>query len=395
MERDVYVVSTARTPVGKRNGYLREWIAPELLGHVLDAVIDKIDLDPELVEDVITGCVYQVGEQGFTIARMGVFASEKLDSKQVPGISINRQCGSSLSAVTMGYALIRSGVHDVVIASGCETMTKYGIASDTGGTLMNGQPMGSPYHAFYMKAVNNELRDQMQCAQQIAKEYGITLEECLDLAVSSHQKAARAADAGYFDNEIVPTKGKDKDGNEIIVNRDETIRPDTTADKIRNLPPVSGTEWVSAGISSPVTDGASAVILMSEERMTTLNLTPLARVAYNAVTGSDPRLMLTGPVDVWPKMIAASGLDQDDIGLFEVNEAFAPIPLAFTRTYGIPLEKLNVNGGALALGHPVGNSGTRITCTLINEMRRRQERYGYATLCTGGGMAPAVIFELA
>jgi acetyl-CoA acetyltransferase family protein len=260
---------------------------------------------------------------------------------------------------------------------------------------MNGKPMGIPYHPFYMRAVNNELRDQMQCAQQIAQEYGINQEECLELAVASHQKAARATVNGYFKNEIVPTRGKDADGHEIVVTADEPIRPETTADKIRTLPPVSGTEWMSAGVSSPVTDGASAVILMSGEQMKALNLTPLSRVAYNTVVGSDPRLMLTGPVDVWPKMKAVSGLDHKDIGLFEVNEAFAPIPLAFTKTYGIPLEKLNVNGGALALGHPVGNSGTRIACTLINEMRRRKERYGYATLCTGGGMAPAVIFELA
>ncbi|MDY6832000.1 MAG: thiolase family protein [Thermodesulfobacteriota bacterium] len=392
MDSDVFVVSAARTPVGKRNGYLREWIAPELLGHVLDAAINRIDLDPALVEDVIAGCVYQVGEQGFTLARMGVFASRKL-SFRVPGIAVNRQCGSSLSAVTLGYALIRSGVHDVVIAAGCETMTKYGIASDTGGTLMNGQPMGSPYHAFYLKAVNNEIRDQMQCAQQIAKEFDITQEECLAFAESSHKKAHHATENGYFASEIVPTPGKDRDGNEIVATRDETIRPQTTVETIRALPPVSGTEWISAGLSSPVTDGASAVILMSEQMVKKLNLFPLARIAFNAVVGSEPRLMLTGPVDVWPKMKAASGLDQDDIGLFEVNEAFAPIPLAFTKTYGIPLEKLNVNGGALALGHPVGNSGTRIVCTLVNEMQRRKERYGYVTLCTGGGMAPAVIFE--
>ncbi len=392
MDNDVYVVSVARTPVGKRNGYLREWIAPELLGHVLDAVIERIDLDPTLVEDVITGCVYQVGEQGFTIARMGVLASEKL-THQVPGISVNRQCGSSLSAITMGYALIRSGIHDVLIASGCETMTKYGIASDTGGTLMNGQPMGSPYNAFYMKAVRNELRDQMQCAQQIAEEHGITQEECLDLAVASHQKAAAATEEGRFADEIVPTPGKDKEGGDIVMTADETIRPQTTAEAIRNLPPVSGTAWISAGVSSPVTDGASALVLMSEKKMKQLGLDPLARIAHNTVTGSDPRLMLTGPVDVWPKMKAASGLDKDDIGLFEVNEAFAPIPLAFTRTYDIPMDKLNVNGGALALGHPVGNSGARIACTLIHEMRRRNVRYGYETLCTGGGMAPAVIFE--
>ncbi len=392
MSKEVFIVSTARTPVGKKNGYLREWIAPELLAHALDAAIEKIDLDPALVGDVVTGCVYQVGEQGLTLARMGVYASEKLPY-QVPGLSINRQCGSSLSAITLADSLIKAGVHDVVIASGCEIMTKYGIASDTGGTMMNGKAMGVPYHGYYMKAVNNEFRDQMQSAQQIAKEYGITQDECLDLAVASHKKAHEATVNGYFKNEIIPTKGKDKEGNEIVMEQDETIRPETTKEKIAGLPPVSGTEWISAGVSSPVTDGASAVILMSGEKVKELNLTPLARVAYSAVIGAEPRLMLTGPVDIWPKMKEVSGLDKDDIDLFEVNEAFAPIPLAFTKTYDIPLEKLNVNGSALALGHPVGNSGSRIACTLINEMQRRGVRYGYETLCTGAAMAPAVIFE--
>ena len=393
MSKDVFIVSTTRTPVGKKNGYLREWISPKLLGHVLDEVVDKIDLDSALVEDVITGCVYQVGEQGLTLARMGVYASKFPD--HVPGISINRQCGSSLSAIIMAYAKIASGIHDVVIASGCEIMSKYGIGSDTSGTLMNGQPMGMPYADYYFKRVNNQMMDQMNCAQQIAKEYNVTKEECWDLAVASHKNAHNATEKGYFKNEIISTVGKDKEGNEIERDTDETIRPDTSIEKLAALKPVSNTEWVTAGVSSPVTDGASALVLMSEEKMKELNLTPIARIAHCAVTGSEPRLMLTGPVDIWPVMKKKSGLDKDDIDLFEVNEAFAPIPLAFSKTFDIPLEKLNVNGSALALGHPVGNSGSRIAVSLVNEMQRRGVRYGYETLCTGAAMAPAVIFERA
>lgn len=392
MGNDVFIVSTARTPVGKKGGYLREWISPKLLGHVLDAVVEKIDLDPALIEDNITGCVYQVGEQGLTLGRMGVFASKF--PNHVPGLSVNRQCGSSLTAITLAYAEIKAGIHDVVIASGCEMMTKYGIATDTGGTLMNGQPMGVPYADYYFKRVENQMMDQMNCAQQIAKEYNITKEQCWDLAIRSHTNAHNATVNGYFKNEIVPTQGKDKEGKDITVTTDEPIRQ-TSIEKLAALAPVSGTEWITAGISSPVTDGASAVVLMSEKKMKALKLKPIARIAYCCVIGSSPRLMLTGPVDVWPLMKKKSGLDKDDIDLFEVNEAFAPIPLAFINTYGIDINKLNVNGSALALGHPVGNSGCRIACTLVNEMQRRKARYGYETLCTGAAMAPAVIFERA
>ncbi len=391
--KDVFIVSGVRTPVGKKNGYLRKWTAPVLLGHVLDGVVEKIDLDPGLVEDVITGCVYQIGEQGLTLARMGVFASKFPD--HVPGISVNRQCGSSLSAITMAYAKIAAGLHDVVIASGCEIMTKYGIGADMNGRLPNGQPQGMPFGEFYFKRVNNQMMDQMNSAQQIAIEYNISQEECMELAVASHKNAHHATESGYFKNEILPTKGLDADGNEIIRETDETIRPDTSIEKLKNLKPVSGTKWISAGLSSPVTDGASAIVLMSEEKVKELNLTPIARIAHCAVIGSEPRLILTGPVDVWPKMVEKSGLDKDDIDLFEVNEAFAPIPLAWAKKFDIDLNKLNVNGSAMALGHPVGNSGCRIAITLVNEMQRRGARYGYETLCTGAAMAPAVIFERA
>ncbi len=393
MSREVFIVSTARTPVGKRNGYLREWIAPMLLGHVLDAVVEKIDLDPGLVEDNITGCVYQVGEQGVTLARTGVYASKFPD--HVPGMTVNRQCGSSLTALITAYAKIASGIHEVAIASGCELMSKYPIGVDVGGTLMNGQPMGMPYGEYYFKRVENQMMDQMNAAQQIAKEYNITKEDCMDLAIASHKNAHKATEEGYFKNEIVPTKGKDKDGNEIEMTRDETIRSDTSIEKLETLSPVSGTEWITAGLSSPVTDGASAIVLMSGEKVKELNLTPIARVAHCAVIGSNPRLMLTGPVEIWPKMVKKSGLDKDDIDIFEVNEAFAPIPLAFVKTYDIDLEKLNVNGGAMALGHPVGNSGSRLAMTAAHELKRRGGKYAYITLCTGVAMAPAVILERA
>jgi len=391
--REVFVVSTARTPVGKRNGYLREWHAAELLGSVLNSVMERVDLDPAVVEDVITGCVYQVGEQGFTIARTGVFASRLPDG--VPGVSVNRQCGSSLTAIQLAYGMIASNTMDVVIASGCEIMSKYPIGCDVGGTLPDGRPQGLPYAPFYIERVRGKFYNQAQAAQAIGENWGITKQDCDAFAVSSHQKAHHAAVNGYFKQEIVPTKGLDGEGKEVVVDRDETIRPDTTLEKLAHLKPVLGSDWITAGISSPVTDGASAVILMSGEKMRELKLKPLARIVANAVVGSDPVLMLTGPLAATPLVLKKAGLKMEDIDIFEVNEAFAPVPLAWARELKAPMEKLNVNGGALALGHPVGNSGCRLAVTALHELIRRQARYALVTLCTGGAMAPATIFERA
>lgn len=389
--RDVYIVSAVRTPVGKRGGYLREYMAPVLLGKVLDEVAKRIDLDPALIDDVITGTVYQLGEQGFTLARTGVFASGYPNT--VPGLSINRQCGSSLSAIQIAHGMIASGTMDVVVASGCEIMSKYPIAADMNGKLFNGMPMGHPLGNYYFKRMNNQLMDQMNAAQAIAKEYDVTKEQCMEFAVSSHQRAHKATKEGYFKNEIMPIEGLDKEGNKIIVDADETIRPDTSMEKLAALNPVSGTKWITAGVSSPVTDGASAVVVMSEEKVRELNLKPIARIVANAVVGSDPILMLTGPLTATPKVLEKAGLTMDDIDLFEVNEAFAPIPLAWAKELGGDMEKLNVNGGALALGHPVGNSGSRLSVTVLNELIRRQAKYALVTLCTGVAMAPATIFE--
>ena len=387
--KDVFIVSVARTPVGRQNGYLRNWTAPELLGAALDAVIDRIDLDPAIVDDVISGTVYQVGEQGFTLARMGILAS-KLPTT-VPGVSVNRQCGSSLTAIQFAHGMIASGNMDVIIASGCELMSKYTMFSDLNGTLYNGNPMGNPFGKYYTSKHGQP--DQIAAAQMIADKWGITLEECQDFAIASHRKAHEATIKGYFKNEIVPMKGLDKDGKEITRDTDEPIRPETNRETLNALKILPNTRWITGGISSTITDGSSAIVLMSEAKMRELKLEPLARIVSNAVVGSDPQLMLTGPIYVTPKILDRAGLRMKDIDIFEINEAFAPIPLAWAKELKADMNKLNVNGGALALGHPVGNSGCRLAVTAINELRRRKARYALVSLCTGGGMAPATILE--
>lgn len=388
---DVFVVSAVRTPVGKQKGYLRNWTAPELLGAILDEVVHRIDLDPALVEDVIGGTVYQVGEQGADLARMGVLASTF--PMTVPGVSLNRQCGSSLTAIQLAYGLIASDTMDIVIACGCELMSKYTLSSDLNGTLFTGAPMGNPFGEFYTGKYGDW--NQILSAQEIADQWGITPEECQEFAVSSHQKAHSATVNGYFKNEILAMKGVDKEGNEIIRDTDETIRPDTSRESLRTLKVLPNTRWITAGMSSTITDGSSAVVLMSETRMKQLKIEPLARIVTNTVVGSDPHLMLTGPIYATPKVLAKAGMKLEDMDIFEINEAFAPIPLAWAKDLHADMSKLNVNGGALALGHPVGNSGCRLAVTAIHELHRRAARYALVSLCTGGGMAPATIFERA
>jgi acetyl-CoA acetyltransferase family protein len=387
---NVYIVSAVRTPVGRQNGYLRNWPAPELLGAVLDEVVHRIDLDPALVDDVINGTVYQVGEQGFTLGRTGVLASKNFPIT-VPGISVNRQCGSSLTAIQLACGMIASGTMEIVIASGCELLTKYTILSDTNGTLANGKPMGNPFGEYFTSRWGYP--DQMASAQMIADHWGITKDKCQEFAIASHRKAHEATINGYFKNEILPMKGLDKDGNEIVMETDEPIRPQTSYETLNALKVLPNTKWITAGLSSTITDGASAVVLMGEKKMKELKLEPIARIVASAVTGSDPKFMLTGPIYATSKVLKKAGLGMRDIDIFEINEAFAPIPLAWVKELKADMERLNVNGGAIALGHPVGNSGCRLTVTAINELRRREARYALVSLCTGGGMAPATIFE--
>lgn len=387
--QQIFVVSAVRTPVGKQRGYFREYLAPELLAIALNSAVDKIGLDPALIEDVITGCVYQIGEQGFDLARMAVLASKLPVS--VPGITINRQCGSSLSAIQLACGMIASETHDLIIASGCELMSKYGIASDLNCTLSNGQNAGHPLGAFYLEKYG--IPNQITSAQAIAKKWGITKEECQEFAIASHKKAHTATVEGRFKEEIIPVQGLDKEGNKIICAIDEPIRPETTKESLESLKVIPGTEWMTAGLSSTITDGASAMLLASERKIKELQLSPLARVVAHTVVGSDPILMLTGPIEATPIVLQKAGLTLKDIDLFEVNEAFAPIPLAWAKELKADMDRLNVNGGAMALGHPVGNSGCRLSVTAIHELQRRKGRFALVTLCTGGGMAPATIFE--
>jgi len=386
---DVFVVSAVRTAVGKQNGYVRQWMAPQLLGAVLDEAVKRIDLDPNLVDDVITGTVYQVGEQAFTLARMAILASSL--PEKVPGINVNRQCGSSLSAIQIGCGMIASGLMDVIIASGCEHMSKYTIMADMNGTLYNSQPMGHPFGKFYIDKYG--IPNQILSAQLIADQWGITKEECQEFAIASHRNAQKATTEGYFKREILPMKGLDAEGKEITRDTDETIRPNTSKESLEGLKVIQGTKWITAGLSSTITDGASAVVLTSEAMVKKLKLKPMARIAAMAVVGSDPKLMLTGPIPVTPMVLKKAGLKMEEIDIFEVNEAFAPIPLAWAKELKADMGKLNVNGGAMALGHPVGNSGCRLSVTAIHELQRRKGKHALVTLCTGGGMAPAVIFE--
>jgi acetyl-CoA acyltransferase len=387
--RDVFVVSTVRTPIGKQKGYLREYTAPVLLAQVIDEAVSRIRLDVSLIDDVVTGCVYQIGEQGFNLARMAVLESSLPST--ISGISVNRQCGSGLSAIQIGTGMIQSGIMDTVIASGCELMSKYGLASDLNCTMSNGQNAGHPITKSYMEKYG--IPSQMYAAQAIANQWKVTKEECQDFAIASHEKALKATREGYFKKEILPMEGLDKEGKSFVCDTDEPIRAGVSREGLDALKVIPGTEWITAGISSTVTDGASAVVLMSGDLVKKLGLTPMARVVASAVVGSDPKLMLTGPMTVTPKVLAKAGLSMKDIDIFEVNEAFAPIPLAWAKELKADLSKLNVNGGAMALGHPVGNSGCRLSVTAINELQRRGGKYALITLCTGGGQAPATIFE--
>ncbi len=387
--KDVFIVSAVRTPVGKQKGYLREYSAPRLLAMILNEAVKRAGIDVSHIDDVITGCVYQIGEQGFNLARMAILESDL--PVTIGGISVNRQCGSSLSAIQLASGMIASGEMDTVIASGCEVMSKYGIASDLNCTLSNGQNAGHPISKSYLDRYG--IPNQMGSAQAIANQWKITREECQDFAIASHEKALRAIKEGFFKKEILPTAGLDKDGTTFTCEADEPVRAGVTREVLNALKVLPGTDWMTAGLSSTVTDGASAVILMSGEKAKELKVKPLARVVANAVIGSDPKLMLTGPITVTPKVLAKAGLKMSDIDIFEVNEAFAPIPLAWAKELKADMDRLNVNGGALALGHPVGNSGCRLTVTAIHELIRRNAKYGLVTLCTGGGQAPATIFE--
>ena len=384
------IVDAVRTPGGKRNGKLKNWHAVDLASEALKALASRNHLDPAVVDDVIMGCVSQVGEQAFNVGRNAVLAAGWPES--VPATTIDRQCGSSQQALHFAAQGVMSGAYDVVVAAGVEVMSRVAMGSSVGKDA--GWPMGPRVTARY-EAVGG-LVNQGIGAEMIADQWGISREDLDEFSVESHRRAARATAEGRFEGEIVPVFVRDDDGHDTdeLVTTDEGIRPDSNVETLAKLKPAykEGGK-VTAGNASQITDGASAVLIMSEEKAKELGYTPRARFVAFALAGVDPVTMLTGPIPATTKVLERAGLTLDDIDLIEINEAFASVVLAWQKEHKVDLEKVNVNGGAIALGHPLGASGTKLMATLLNELERTGGRYGLLTMCEGGGLANATIIE--
>lgn len=367
---EAWIIDAVRTPIGRKQGSYAGIHPADLAAAPLKALVERNGVDPAQVEDVIMGCVTQTAEQGWNIGRQAVLQAGF--PVEVSGVSLNRMCGSGLQAVNWAAQGVMTGTHDLIIAAGVESMSRVPMGSD-GGILS--AELTERY----------EIVPQHQSAEMIARRWGFDRRTLDEYSLESHRRAIHAQDQGWFDREIIPFAG---------LSRDETPRRDTSLEKIGALPPLFPPDGViHAGNSSQISDGAAAVLVASPAKARELGLKPRARVRAMALAGVDPTLMLHGVIPVTEKVLKKAGLTLADIDLFEVNEAFAPVPLAWMKDLGVPYEKLNVNGGAIALGHPLGATGARITATLIHELERRDATFGLATMCIGFGMAIATIFE--
>jgi acetyl-CoA acyltransferase len=374
--RDAVIVGAVRSPVGRRNGGLAPVHPVDLSAVVLRALAERAGIDPADVEDVIWGCVSQVGEHSWNIGRNAVLAAGWPES--VPGTTLDRQCGSSQQALHFAAATVLSGQADLVVAGGVESMSRVPMGSSAAGA----DPYGSAIAVRYGTNVFN----QGVGAEMMAERWGFSRTQLDEYALASHAKAAKAQDAGAFDEEIVPVAG---------VTRDEGIRRDTTLEKLGGLKtPFKPGGVVTAGSASQISDGAAALAVTTSRWAAAHGLRPLARVHTAVVVADDPVIMLTAPVPATAKALAKAGLTLDEIGVYEVNEAFAPVPLAWLAETGAEESRLNPRGGAIALGHPLGGSGARIMTTLVHHMRQTNTRYGLQTMCEGGGMANATVLEL-
>ncbi len=381
------IVEAIRTPLGKRNGKLKDWHPVDLAAETLKALVDRTGIDPALVDDVVMGCVMQVGEQGVNIARNAVLAAGW--PEDVPGTTVDRQCGSSQQAAHFAAQGVIAGAYDVVVAAGVEVMTRVPMgASMADGKF--GYPFGPKIGARY--ADQGGLVPQGISAELIADKWGISREDMDAFGARSQQLAARATAEGRFEREILPVLGADG----ALMKADEGLR-ETTMESLAKLKPSFRPEEeggrVTAGNSSQITDGAAALLIMSEEKAAALGLTPRARFVDFALAGADPRLMLTAPIPATAKVLERSGLSFDQFDLVEINEAFASVVLAWEKEFHPDMDKVNVNGGAIALGHPLGCSGARLMTTLLSELERTGGRFGLQTMCEGGGMANATIIE--
>ncbi len=384
-----YIVGAVRTAGGRRNGKLKDWHPVDLGALVLDELVARTRADPARIEDVIFGCVDQVGAQAANIARNAILASSLPES--VPGTTVDRQCGSSQQAIHFAAQAVMSGVHDVVVAGGVEVMSLVPI----GGNAIAGHKagMGSPYGLGMKKRYPGVKFNQFAGAEMIAEKWGFAREDLDRFGLASHQKAARATREGRFEREIVPVEVTLEDGSSEKFAADEGIRPDATLEAMAALKPLSDKALLTAGTSSQITDGAAAVLIANDAGLAALGAAPRARIAAMALAGDDPVMMLSAPIPATAKLLARAGLPIDRVDLYEVNEAFASVPMAWLHDTGADPEKLNTNGGAIALGHPLGCTGAKLMTTLLHELERTGGRYGLQTMCEGGGLANATLIE--
>ena len=381
--RDAVIVAAVRTPVGKRNGALSGVHPVDLSAHVLRALAERSGIDPAAVDDVIWGCVSQVGEQTFDIARNAVLAAGWPLS--VPGVTVDRQCGSSQQSVHFAAAGLVSGQYDVVVAGGVESMSRVPMGSSIGAGGAN--PSGSALATLYKGVPPN----QGIGAEMIAERWGLSRAQLDEFSLGSHEKAAAAIDEGRFTAQITPVALDDG----TVVDTDEGVRRGGTLATMAKLKPAFKPDGViHAGNSSQISDGSAALLMTTSEKAAALGLTPVARIHTAVLAADDPVIMLTAPIPATKKALAKSGLGLAEIGAFEVNEAFAPVPLAWLADIGADAKTLNPNGGAIALGHPLGGSGARLMTTLVHHMKDNGIRYGLQTMCEGGGQANATILEL-
>ncbi|WP_330255120.1 acetyl-CoA C-acyltransferase [Nocardia sp. NBC_00565] len=378
--RDAVIVEAVRSPIGKRNGGLSGIHPVDLSASVLNSLVERAGVDPVLVDDVIWGCVGQVGEQSLDIARNVVLGAGWPES--VPGTAVDRQCGSSQQAVHFAAAGVISGQYDLVVAGGVESMSRVPMGSSSG----DAWPFGEGFRERYQGVVPN----QGVGAEMIAQRWGLSRAQLDEFSLASHEKAAQAQDAGHFEGQIVPIE---VDGTTISA--DEGIRRGGTPESMAAIRSAFQADGViTAGNSSQISDGSAALLITTSAKAAELGLRPIARVHTAVVAGDDPVIMLTAPIPATAKALAKSGLRIEEIGAFEVNEAFASVPLAWLSETGADAKTLNVNGGAIALGHPLGGSGARLMTTLVHHMRDNGIRYGLQTMCEGGGQANATILEL-
>ncbi len=392
MKREIseaYIIDSIRTPLGKRNGSLKDVHPVDLLAGQLNAVVARNGIQPEAIEDVIIGCVSQIGEQGANVARNAVLSAGFPES--MPGTTVDRQCGSSLQSIQFAVQGIQSGFYDLVIAGGVESMSRIPIGSNIS---PDKNPITKSIGERY--SLNGQWFSQAYGAQLIAKKYEFKREELDTFSLRSHQLAAKSRD--HFRKEIIPVTVTGNLGSEAKVTEldfDEGVRPNTTLEKMMSLPPAfNGLDLITAGNSSQITDGASVTLIASERAVAKYGLRPLARFLSFSVVGVDPITMLTGPIPATRKALDRAGVTKEQIDVFEVNEAFSPVPLAWLHEFDVPINKLNPHGGAIALGHPLGATGSRLVATILNGLRSSGGKLGLIAICEGGGMANSAVLEL-